>query len=456
MSESPESSSHPIFPYERSPELLRERLVPDPVDGNTFATALSRWRAAGAKGSLLRELLDEGGRAALADALGVRYLPGSVSSSPDGDDAAAAQLRRAGYLPLQHKGVDAPRLVTGGPVLPPRLADILGTDIAAWEWVLAFPEITVPAGPSLLKAAFRPEMSENERAREIRKLLHALLRQGATDIHIELEEEEGCVRAHFDGRMRTLARWGASETETSLRILKQWCRFSQAGNSLPQDGRISLAEDSRPYHLRAGHLRTRGGESLVLRVHRPNAVGKKLPELGFPEPEAEQLVSRARHESGLFLFVGPTGSGKTTSACALLAAIASSARKLLSIEDPVEQELPFAVQSDVDERHGWTFDAAIRAFLRQDPDLIFVGEIRDAACAQAAFRASVTGHTVVATLHAADSRAALARLREWALGPGLIREGIRGIVSQRLLRSPDGLRLDTVTCRFGSGIFDGT
>lgn len=440
---------YPLFPYEVSPGELRDWFVPEPVAIKEFEEELRRWRADGETDSLLRRILARSGGPALAASLGVRYLPHATATEPAAEDASAAQLRRAGFLPLDGGRGASGRPVTGGPCLAPALADVLGREASSWEWVLAFPERAVSKVPLTEGKGLAEAADEDERNRRLREILLALLHAGATDIHVEREEDAGCLRAHLEGRMRTLARWDGAETETCLRILKTWCRFSAAANSLPQDGRIVLAREEGPcYHLRASHLHTHCGESLVLRVHRPLAGKLSLAELGFPAETVAELLSRARHEPGLFLFTGPTGSGKTTSACALLATIGSPDRKLLTIEDPVERELPYAVQCDVDEPNGWTFSAAIRAFLRQDPDVLFVGEVRDKATAQAAFRAAITGHTVVATLHAADVDSALSRFRDWGVPEGMIGEGLRAVLSQRLVRSGGVARLEKPLCLF--------
>ena len=443
---------YPSFPYELSPGELNNWFVPEPVGIREFEEELRRWRADGEKDSLLRRILARTGGPALAASLGVRYLPHATASEPAADDASAAQLRRAGFLPLEAGRGVSRRPVTGGPCLAPALADVLGKNASSWEWVLAFPDnpgttFSLPAGRGFSNIA-----DDNDRRRRLHEILLALVRHGATDIHVEREENTGRLRAHLEGRMRTLARWNGADAETCLRILKKWCRFSAAANSLPQDGRIAIEEDGSGFHLRASHLHTHGGESLVLRVHRPLPGRRSLAELGFPRETDATLLSRARYEPGLFLFTGPTGSGKTTSACALLAAISNEGRKLLTIEDPVERELPCAVQCEVDENRGWTFAAAIRAFLRQNPDILFVGEIRDKATAQSALRAAITGHTVVATLHAANSRAALERFRAWAIPAGMLAECLRAVVSQRLVCSGGVTRLDEMRCRFSEQI----
>ncbi|NBD39348.1 MAG: hypothetical protein GVY10_12340 [Verrucomicrobia bacterium] len=443
---------YPFFPYELSPEELRNWFVPEPVGSTEFEEELRRWRADGEKDSLLRRIRAKAGGPALAASLGARYLPQATAPEPAADDASAAQLRRAGFLPLHGGRSLSRRPVTGGPCLAPTLADVLGKNASSWEWVLAFPDnpgipFSLPAGRELSNIA-----DENDRRRRLREILLALVRHGASDIHVEREDNAGRLRAHLEGKMRTLASWDGAEAETCLRILKKWCRFSAAANSLPQDGRIAIGEGEASFHLRASHLHTHDGESLVLRVHRPLAKRRSLLELGFSRETAAKLLSRARYEPGLFLFTGPTGSGKTTSACALLAAISTEGRKLLTIEDPVERELPCAVQCEVDENRGWTFAAAIRAFLRQDPDIIFVGEIRDKATAQSTFRAAITGHTVVATLHAASSEAALERFRAWEIPAGMLAEGLHAIVSQRLICSGGVTHLEEMRCRFSEEI----
>lgn len=152
----------------------------------------------------------------------------------------------------------------------------------------------------------------------------------------------------------------------------------------------------------------------------------------MPAKMAARIIDSIRYDPGLILVTGTTGSGKTTTLYGILHELAGHSLKILSIEDPVEQLIPFAVQSAVNESRGWTFDAAIRAYLRQDPDVIMVGEIRDKASAEAAFRAALTGHAVISTMHARNNSAALERLMAWGLGANLLNSVLRSTVAQSI------------------------
>jgi type II secretory ATPase GspE/PulE/Tfp pilus assembly ATPase PilB-like protein len=224
-----------------------------------------------------------------------------------------------------------------------------------------------------------------------------------------------------------------------MRYLKRLAGFTTADNPLPQDGRIRLGNEEREQTqlYRASHIRTVTGESLVLRTIGESEAVPPLERLGIPGELAALLREAAWQDLGLVLCTGATGSGKSTTLFSLLKEVAQAPLKILSIEDPVELEIPEVIQSSVDVERGWTFPAALRAYLRQDPDIIFVGEIRDKASAEGAARAALTGHVVLSTLHASSPLAALDRLRGWGLPAGLIAETVRLVSHQRLVDGTD-------------------
>jgi type II secretory ATPase GspE/PulE/Tfp pilus assembly ATPase PilB-like protein len=244
--------------------------------------------------------------------------------------------------------------------------------------------------------------------------------------------------------------WEGERAHGCLCLLKLWAGLSTAADPLPQDGRILVEGAGRIRPFRISHLVTVDGESAVLRVLGEEDEVRGLEELGMPPELRGLLLDSVFHDPGLVLFTGPTGSGKTTTLYGLLKRIAAAGLKILTIEDPVEYGIAAAVQSAVNEAAGWTFDAAIRAYLRQDPDVLVLGEMRDRASAEAACRAALTGHSVLATLHAADAESAAARLAAWGIADGTVAEALRLVVNQRLVTDgPGGSRHAVYAWRSG-------
>src|SRR5262249_34165722 len=203
---------------------------------------------------------------------------------------------------------------------------------------------------------------------------------------------------------------------------------------LPQDGRTTFVIGGRQGDVRVATSPPVFGETAVLRILDPASVPLDLGPLGWSEAGAEKLLAAARSPHGMFLITGPTGSGKTTTLYALLQTFAGSGKKVLSIEDPVEYHFEHVVQTQVAPNLGLTFASALRSFLRQDPDVILVGEIRDPEPAPVAVQAAMTGHFVLASVHANSALAVLPRLQDMGVEPYQIAAGFRGAAAQRLVR----------------------
>jgi general secretion pathway protein E len=216
--------------------------------------------------------------------------------------------------------------------------------------------------------------------------------------------------------------------------LKTLARLDIAERFRPQDGRFGMRIGGGPVDFRIAVLPTKFGESIVLRILDRRRLFRRLDDLPMAAPIAEKIRGIVGASSGLLLVTGPTGSGKTTTLYAALQELGDSGGKILSIEDPVEYEIENCLQTPVDLALGRTFSSVLRAFLRHDPDKIFVGEIRDGETAQIALRAALTGHLVVSTLHTATARDALVRMEEMGVDRVLLSTCLRGILSQRLLR----------------------
>jgi type IV pilus assembly protein PilB len=208
-----------------------------------------------------------------------------------------------------------------------------------------------------------------------------------------------------------------------------------AERRVPQDGRIMTTVDGRQVDMRVSSLPTQYGESVVLRVLDRSSINMNLAQLGMPEALYEYIQETIHKPNGIFLVTGPTGAGKTTTLYAALREINTIDTKLLTAEDPVEYTLDGVMQVPVQESIGLTFARALRAFLRQDPDRIMVGEMRDKETAQIAIQASLTGHLVLSTLHTNDSAGAVTRLIDMGCEPFLISATLEGVLAQRLLRT---------------------
>jgi len=270
-------------------------------------------------------------------------------------------------------------------------------------------------------------------------VLAQAVRAKASDIHFEPFEHEFRIRYRVDGALYDMTPPSRQLALPIASRLKVMANLNIAERRVAQDGRIKFAmpergESSRTVDLRVSTLPTQFGESIVLRVLDQSAVQLDLSQLGLPEEVYGALREIIRRPNGILIVTGPTGSGKTTTLYAGLRAINMPGAKLLSIEDPVEYEIDGIMQVPVNAPIGLTFASALRAFLRQDPDVIMVGEIRDLETAQVAIQASLTGHLVFSTLHTNDAAGAITRLVDMGVEPFLIGSTVSAVIAQRLLR----------------------
>ncbi|MEK8089029.1 GspE/PulE family protein [Thermithiobacillus plumbiphilus] len=270
--------------------------------------------------------------------------------------------------------------------------------------------------------------------RFLNALLKDAVRMKASDVHIEPDAKLLRVRFRVDGVMHEQvtgeARIGASVTSK----LKLMANLDIAERRLPQDGRFNISIEGRAYDIRMSTLPVRFGESIVLRLLDQSSARRRFHELGMaPDVEAvlEHLV---RQPHGLLLVTGPTGSGKTTTLYAGLNEINSVEKKIITVEDPVEYQLELVNQVQVNARIGLDFALVLRSVLRQDPDVVMVGEIRDLETAQIALRAALTGHLVLSTLHTNDAASSLTRLVDLGLEPFVVGSSAIGVMAQRLVR----------------------
>jgi general secretion pathway protein E len=261
------------------------------------------------------------------------------------------------------------------------------------------------------------------------------VRERASDIHIEPEERDVVVRYRIDGELYEVKRAAKQFMAPIIARVKIMASLNIAEKRLPQDGRITLRIAGKNVDIRVSTIPTsRGFERIVMRILHKTSVLLGLDDLGF-EPREYGLMDQLVHRpDGIILVTGPTGSGKTTTLYACLNRINDPSRNILTAEDPVEYEIGGIHQVHVHPSIGLTFASALRAFLRQDPDVIMVGEIRDKETAEIAIHASLTGHLVLSTIHTNDSAGAVTRLVEMEIEPFLVRSSVIGILAQRLVR----------------------
>jgi general secretion pathway protein E len=270
--------------------------------------------------------------------------------------------------------------------------------------------------------------------RMINALLTQSLREGASDIHIEPFEQISVVRFRIDGALRDIVRPKKAIHASLISRIKIMAQLDIAEKRLPQDGRITLRVGGKPVDVRVSTLPTGHGERAVLRLLDKEAGRLDLSHLGMSDEVLQQFDKLIAQPHGIVLVTGPTGSGKTTTLYAAMSRVNSTTTNILTVEDPIEYELPGVGQTQVNARIDMTFAKALRAILRQDPDVIMIGEIRDLETAQIAVQASLTGHLVLATLHTNDSAAAVTRLLDMGIEPFLLSSSLLGVVAQRLVR----------------------
>ena len=266
-------------------------------------------------------------------------------------------------------------------------------------------------------------------------VVKSAIKAGASDVHVEPMEKGVLIRHRLDGLLKEVMDLPKWVHEGLIARLKIMAGMDIAEKRLPQDGRVRVAtEEGKNVDFRASTLRTLHGEKMVLRVLDQNRGVPPLEELGFSASALNDLRGFLKFQHGMILVVGPTGSGKTTTLCSALMALQSERTNVITIEDPIEYQLPGINQTQVNEKIKLTFASALRSILRQDPDVILVGEIRDNETARIAMQAAQTGHLVLTTLHTDDAPSAITRLTDIGVEPYVIASATIGIVAQRLVR----------------------
>ncbi len=270
--------------------------------------------------------------------------------------------------------------------------------------------------------------------RLINGVIAEAVRQGASDIHIEPYEDNLIVRLRVDGVLREALRLPARVAQLLVSRVKVMARLDIAERRVPQDGRVGLTLGGKSLDVRVSTLPARHGERVVLRILDKDQAGLSLTDLGLPFDLLASVQAGLAEPNGIILVTGPTGSGKTTTLYAGLRTLNDGSRNILTVEDPVEYAIEGVGQTQVNAKVGLSFAAGLRAILRQDPDIVMVGEIRDTETASIAVQAALTGHLVLSTVHTNDAVGAITRLRDMGVEPFLLASTLRLIVAQRLVR----------------------
>ena len=271
--------------------------------------------------------------------------------------------------------------------------------------------------------------------RLINALLSEAIRVGASDIHIEAFEKKLSVRLRVDGQLREIVQPRRELAPLLVSRIKVMAKLDIAEKRIPQDGRISLRLAGREVDVRVSTLPSSHGERVVMRLLDKQAGRLNMTHLGLMKPDYERLTQLVHRPHGIILVTGPTGSGKTTTLYAALSDLNDGSKNILTAEDPIEYQLEGIGQTQVNTKVDMTFARALKAMLRQDPDVVMVGEIRDLETAEIAVQASLTGHLVLSTLHTNTAIGAVTRLKDMGIEPFLLSSSLIGVIAQRLVRT---------------------
>mgnify|MGYP001238014147 FL=1 len=270
------------------------------------------------------------------------------------------------------------------------------------------------------------------------KLINGIISQAvknrASDIHFEPYEDKLVVRFRVDGILKEILQQDSKISSVLISRIKIISGLDISERRLPQDGRVSLSLGDKNIDVRVSTLPSSYGERIVLRLLDKQAAQINIEDLGLPLPILSNYKSSLKNPEGIILFTGPTGSGKTTTLYSGLRYLSDSSQNILTVEDPIEYTLSGIGQTQVNSKTGYTFARGLRAILRQDPDVVMVGEMRDAETAQIGIQASLTGHLVLSTVHTNSAIAAITRLRDMGIESFLLASSLRTIISQRLVR----------------------
>lgn len=354
----------------------------------------------------------------------------SLAYRPGAELVALAEAQRfaGAQLPLQALSLEAFEMALG----------------KAYQHDSASMQLAEDIGGSLDLAALAEQVPETEDLLEqeddapIIRLINAILgeaiKENASDIHLETFEKRLVVRFRVDGILREVLEPKRELAALLVSRIKVMARLDIAEKRIPQDGRISLKVGGREVDVRVSTLPSANGERVVLRLLDKQAGRLNLQHLGMSVRDRDLMEATVRKPHGILLVTGPTGSGKTTTLYASLASLNDRTRNILTVEDPIEYHLEGIGQTQVNTKVDMTFARGLRAILRQDPDVVMVGEIRDKETAEIAVQASLTGHLVLSTLHTNSAIGAITRLVDMGIEPFLLSSSLLGVLAQRLVR----------------------
>ena len=357
--------------------------------------------------------------------------PLTVALKEGGDPRALIELRRYFGRPFAVQKVPASRFdrilsevyAMDGQAAADAAGSLgLGDELAALATDL-------PTADDLLDSA-----DDAPAIRLINGIIADAARQGVSDIHIEPYETGLVVRMRIDGVLRETLRMPPHVAPVVVSRIKVMARLDIAERRVPQDGRIGLTLGGKLLDVRVSTLPSRAGERVVLRILDKENAGIELDVLGMPPAILATFRDAIAEPNGIILVTGPTGSGKTTTLYAGLRLLNDGSRNILTVEDPVEYAIEGVGQTQVNSKVGLTFAAGLRAILRQDPDVVMIGEIRDRETAEIAVQASLTGHLVLSTVHTNDAVGAITRMRDMKVEPFLLASTLRAVLAQRLVR----------------------
>ncbi|TAN54803.1 MAG: type II secretion system protein GspE [Betaproteobacteria bacterium] len=354
-----------------------------------------------------------------------------VAVRPGAQPGAIAEVRRALGMPVQARRLGADEfdelltvLYNTADAGAAALADDLAQDLDLSRLLQDIPKVE--------------DLLESQNDAPLIRLINALftqaLRDGASDIHIEPFETRSVVRLRIDGTLRDLIEPARALHGAIVSRVKIMAQLDIAEKRLPQDGRITLRVAGKAIDVRVSTIPTGHGERVVLRLLDKQAARLDLSRLGMDEATLAEMDQLIREPHGIILVTGPTGSGKTTTLYAALSRLDPKALNIMTVEDPIEYDLDGISQTPINPRIEMSFARALRTILRQDPDVIMIGEIRDLETAQIAVQASLTGHLVFATLHTNDATSAVTRLVDMGVEPFLLASSVIGVAAQRLVR----------------------
>ncbi|MBV9852450.1 MAG: Flp pilus assembly complex ATPase component TadA [Armatimonadetes bacterium] len=347
--------------------------------------------------------------------------PSALPAIIKGESLTPALISESGGVPAP-VGADGGAMTPGS--APSSLGNLIATDLA-----------DIQGGGADEDEDQMTEMSEEA---PIIRIAHAIVQQAirekASDIHIEPGQRGVRIRYRIDGVLNETMTVPKHIMNPLISRFKIMAEMNIAERRVPQDGRIPIRHEGKDFDLRVSALPTMFGEKIVMRILDKSSVLLGLNKLGFSPEVQNKLEELASQPNGMLLTTGPTGSGKTTTLYSVLNKINSVEKNIVTAEDPVEYQLPGVAQVQINKKAGLTFAAALRSFLRQDPDVIMVGEMRDLETAQIAVESSLTGHLVLSTLHTNDSPSAVMRLADMGIESYLIAATVIGIIAQRLCR----------------------